>query len=120
MEWREAGHGSYCRLEGVYHRDCRTQNTSAVVHDEDQATAPGPRRVGLCTPILEVARADQVGDRISEANLPGRTNDLASANGVKPRISACKPYRTFTHTLFSWVNSRMTEKPISRPYPLCL
>src|SRR5262249_61983 len=32
---------------------------------------------------------------------------------IDNRTSAA--YRTFTQTLFSWVSSRMTEKPISRP-----
>jgi len=35
--------------------------------------------------------------------------------GGAPREEECPVYRTLTETLFSWVNSRITAKPISRP-----
>src|SRR5215467_13166067 len=50
----------------------------------------------------------------------GSAGDCRIVNPREDHPACSRGQRTFTQMLFSWVNSRITEKPISRPYPLCL
>src|SRR5262249_52219709 len=71
-------------------------------------------RAHLIPPRAAIYRT--INDQLTIAGAAARG---AAQARLDRRVSATL-YRTFTQTLFSSVNSRMTEKPISRPYPLCL